>query len=97
MDLAAVREQLYGRDAKLYDVLGDAIRLAGQEKKLENATKDFLVGVSAWKPGISKLLDLVKLIPGKQARILQMPLGNAPCGGDGIATFGIREGIPATQ
>lgn len=65
MDHANVREQIHGREADLYRALGEAIRLEEQEKRLQEATKDFLASVKAWKPGVSKLLDLVKLIPGK--------------------------------
>lgn len=65
MDHSNVREQLHGHDEALYQALAQEIRLEEQEKKLQIATKDFLASVHSWKPGVSKLLDLAKLLPGK--------------------------------
>ena len=65
MDQSNVREQLHGHDEALYQALGQEIRLEEQEKKLETASKEFLASVHSWKPGVTKLLDLAKLLPGK--------------------------------
>jgi hypothetical protein len=65
MDHSNVREQLHGHDEALYQALAQEIRLEEQETKLQTATKDFLASVHSWKPGVSKLLDLAKLLPGK--------------------------------
>lgn len=64
MDIPLLGQVLHGHHERLYTLYASRIKLERDLDRLANASVSYHNEVSSWTPGVSRMLDLIRMIPG---------------------------------